>query len=120
MIEWKTTYPVTVLALSGDFGMPEFFSLGKILESFCQTKQAQVVLDFSQVTHVHYRGVKTLKNTLEKLKKAQGELKCVGLNNYVKNILDFSGMAADLKPHVALNDAILSFERPSYGEHHWH
>lgn len=117
-MELKAAYPVKVLQLSGDLGMKEFFSLEQVLENFCQEEEPQVVLDFSEVTHAHYRGFKGLKKKLKQLKASKGELKLAGFNPYVERIFNFSGLFNELSPHQDLNEAILSFERPF--EPNWH
>ncbi len=68
-----------------------------------------VVLDFSEVTHLDYRGVKPLVARAEAFRRTGGDVKLSGLSPYLAAIFRAAGAhdAFELYPHM--NDARAAF-----------
>jgi anti-sigma B factor antagonist len=74
-------------------------------------RTVEVVIDFSDVTHFDYRGVKPLVRRAEVLRELGGDIKLAGLSPYLHAIFRSAG-AHDAFDYFAQSaDAVRSFER---------
>ncbi|XXF76464.1 STAS domain-containing protein [Myxococcaceae bacterium GXIMD 01537] len=69
----------------------------------------QVVLDFSEVAHLDYRGVRPLMARAEAFRRTGGDIKLAGLSPYLSAIFRAAGAydAFEFYPHM--NDARAAF-----------
>lgn len=69
----------------------------------------QVVLDFADVSHLNYRGVRPLMARADAFRRAGGDVKLSGLSPYLAAIFRAAGAhdAFELYPHM--NDARAAF-----------
>jgi anti-sigma B factor antagonist len=100
---------VETLMLEGELLEKELAQVCEELARRMQRGLRNVVLDFSDVSHLDYRGVKPLVARAEAFRKAGGDLKLSGLSPYLAAILRAAGAhdAFELYPHM--NDARAAF-----------
>ena|SRR5687768_10311508 len=100
---------VETLMLEGELGEQDLLQLCDELASRLQRGLRQVVLDFSDVGHLNYRGVKPLMARAEAFRRAGGDVKLSGLSPYLAAIFRAAGAhdAFEVYPHM--NDARAAF-----------
>ena len=68
-----------------------------------------LVLDFAEVPHLNYRGVKPLVQRVEALRRAGSDVKLSGLSPYLKAIFRAAGAHDVFEFYPHLNDARAAF-----------
>jgi anti-sigma B factor antagonist len=100
---------VETLLLEGELLEKDLALVCEELMRRMQRGLRNVVLDFSEVSHLDFRGVKPLMMRAEAFRKAGGDLKLSGLSPYLAAIFRAAGAhdAFELYPHM--NDARVAF-----------
>ncbi|QRK04137.1 STAS domain-containing protein [Archangium violaceum] len=100
---------VETLMLEGELLEKDLTQVCEELGSRMQRGLRNVVLDFSEVSHLDYRGVKPLVARAEAFRKAGGDIKLSGLSPYLAAIFRAAGAhdVFELYPHM--NDARAAF-----------
>jgi anti-sigma B factor antagonist len=92
---------VQTFALEGEIGEAELNAVLQAMFRAAIRGCQRVLLDFSEVSHFDYRGVRQLVARAERFRKAGGDLKLCGLSPYVHAIFR----------SVGAHDAFEYFER---------
>jgi anti-sigma B factor antagonist len=100
---------VETLMLEGELGEKELGQVCEELSHRLHRGVRQVVVDFSEVAHLDYRGVKPLMARGESFRRAGGDIKLSGLSPYLAAIFRAAGAhdAFEMYPHM--NDARAAF-----------
>jgi anti-anti-sigma factor len=100
---------VETLMLEGELSEQDLLELCEDLTRKMQRGLRQVVLDFADVGHLNYRGVKPLMARAEAFRRTGGDLKLSGLSPYLAAIFRAAGAhdAFEIYPHM--NDARAAF-----------
>jgi anti-sigma B factor antagonist len=100
---------VETLMLEGELLERDLVQVCEDLGARMQRGLRNAVLDFSDVSHLDYRGVKPLLARAEAFRKAGGDIKLSGLSPYLAAILRAAGAhdCFELYPHM--NDARAAF-----------
>jgi anti-anti-sigma factor len=100
---------VETLMLEGELGEQDLLQLCEELTRRMKLGLRQVVLDFADVPHLNYRGVKPLMARAEAFRRTGGDLKLSGLSPYLAAIFRAAGAhgAFEIYPHM--NDARAAF-----------
>lgn len=103
------TERVETLMLEGELSEQDLLQLCEELTRKMQRGMRQVVLDFTDVGHLNYRGVKPLMARAEAFRRTGGDLKVSGLSPYLAAIFRAAGAhdAFEIYPHM--NDARAAF-----------
>ena len=103
------TERVETLMLEGELSEQDLLQLCEDLTRKMQRGVRQVVLDFGDVGHLNYRGVKPLMARAEAFRRTGGDLKLSGLSPYLAAIFRAAGAhdAFEIYPHM--NDARAAF-----------
>ncbi|NMO15510.1 STAS domain-containing protein [Pyxidicoccus fallax] len=103
------TERVETLMLEGELSEQDLLQLCEELTLKMQRGLRQVVLDFADVGHLNYRGVKPLMARAEAFRRTGGDLKLSGLSPYLAAIFRAAGAhdAFEIYPHM--NDARAAF-----------
>jgi anti-anti-sigma factor len=83
---------VLTIVLEGELPLDELIRIGEELQQFARRGLSHVVLDFSEVSHLDYRGLRPLVARAEKFRRAGGEIKVSGLSNYLMYIFRAAGV----------------------------
>jgi anti-anti-sigma factor len=100
---------VETLLLEGELGEAE---LGQVCEELARKLQLgvrQVVVDFSEVAHLDYRGVRPLMARAEGFRRAGGDIKLSGLSPYLSAIFRAAGAHDRFEMYPHMNDARAAF-----------
>lgn len=81
----------TTLGLRGELDQAALAELGDRLIRLYDASCVWVLLDFTAVTHLDYRGVKALVARAEAFRRAGGDLKVCGLSPYLQAVLRAGG-----------------------------
>jgi anti-anti-sigma factor len=81
----------TTLGLRGELDQPALAELGNRLIRLLDQSCVWVLLDFSAVEHLDYRGVAVLVARAEDFRRAGGDLKVCGLSPYLQAVLRAGG-----------------------------
>lgn len=100
---------VETLMLEGELGEDDLTQLCEDLMHRLHRGIRQVVLDFADVSHLNYRGVRPLVARTEAFRRSGGDVKLSGLSPYLAAIFRAAGAhdAFELYPHM--NDARAAF-----------
>ncbi len=99
------------MQLEGELDRADVQEVTDMLAKLTLKGVVEVVIDFSEVTHFDYRGVKPLVRRAEVLRELGGDMKLSGLSPYVHAIFRSAG-AHDSFDYFSLpEEAVRSFER---------
>ena len=103
------TERVETLMLEGELSEQDLLQLCDELTRKMQRGTRQVVLDFGDVGHLNYRGVKPLMARAEAFRRTGGDLKLSGLSPYLAAIFRAAGAHDTFEIYPHMNDARAAF-----------
>ncbi|MBJ6759205.1 STAS domain-containing protein [Myxococcaceae bacterium JPH2] len=103
------TERVETLMLEGELGEQELTELCEDLGRKLNRGTRQVVLDFHEVSHLNYRGVKPLMARAEAFRRSGGDLKLSALSPYLAAIFRAAGAHDTFEMYPHMNDARAAF-----------
>ncbi|MCD4812406.1 STAS domain-containing protein [bacterium] len=105
---------VAVIGLLGDIDMQEVVNIRNTIASVLDSGCNQLVLDLSRVQHINATGMGILTESLRRIRHLQGDMKLAGVNPYVENIFELTGIKRFFEIHATRGDAVKSFKRYKY------
>jgi anti-sigma B factor antagonist len=81
----------TTLVLEGELGRDELPGLFEMLFRLAHRGVTRIVIDFTEVSHFDFRGVKPLIQRADVFRKAGGDIKLSGLSPYLYAIFRSAG-----------------------------
>lgn len=102
---------VFTLMLEGELGLRELTQVGEELHRLMLQARRQVVIDFAEVGHLDYRGVKPLVARTELFRRAGGDIKLSGLSPYLRAIFRAAGAHDTFELYRSFHDAKSAFLR---------
>jgi len=100
---------VETLLLEGELGERELLQVCEELARRLQRGVRQVVIDFGEVAHLDYRGVRPLMARAEGFRRAGGDVKLSGLSPYLAAIFRAAGAHDRFEMYPHMNDARAAF-----------
>ena len=100
---------VETLLLEGELGEQELVQVCEELGRRLQRGVRQVVIDFGEVSHLNYRGVRPLMARAEGFRRAGGDVKLSGLSPYLAAIFRAAGAHDRFEMYPHMNDARAAF-----------
>lgn len=100
---------VETLLLEGELSSDDLARVCEELSQRLQRGMRQVVLDFSEVSHVDYRGVRPLVARTGALRRAGGDVKLSGLSPYLAAIFRAAGAHDAFEYYPHMSDARAAF-----------
>ena len=100
---------VETLMLEGELGAEELAQVSEELFRKLQRGVRQVVLDFGEVPHLDYRGVKPLMGRVAAFRRSGGDVKLSGLSPYLAAIFRAAGAHDTFEMYPHMNDARAAF-----------
>jgi anti-sigma B factor antagonist len=100
---------VETLFLEGELGERELAQVCEELTRRLQRGVRQLVLDFTEVPHLDYRGVRPLVARAEGFRRAGGDIKLAGLSPYLSAIFRAAGAHGVFEMYPHMNDARTAF-----------
>lgn len=104
-----STDRVDTLMLEGELGEKALVQVCEELTQRLHRGVRQVVVDFSDVSHVDYRGVRPLMARSESFRRAGGDIKLSGLSPYIAAIFRAAGAHDRFEMYPHMNDARAAF-----------
>jgi anti-sigma B factor antagonist len=83
---------VLTIVLDGELSLDELNRMGEEMLQLAVRGLRNVVLDFTEVSHLDYRGLRPLVAQAELLRRAGGEIKVSGLSGYLMYIFRVAGV----------------------------
>lgn len=100
---------VETLLLEGELGQGDLERVAEELGQRLARGVRFLVLDFAEVPHFDYRGVKALVARAEGVRRAGGDVKLSGLSPYLAAVLRASGAFDTFESYPHANDARAAF-----------
>jgi anti-anti-sigma factor len=100
---------VETLLLEGELSADELAQVCEELGRRMQRGLRGVVLDFSEVEHLDYRGVRPLMARTESIRRTGGDVKLSGLSPYLAAIFRAAGAHDAFECYPHMNDARAAF-----------
>ena len=107
MLQLQKIDNVCVFNLQGELSISEIEHINSTLESYIASPSSRIILNFEKVQHLHYPSAIQLFHTL---RKQNGKIKYVAMNNYIKEICRFIGAFEEKIHFDSIYDGIMSFE----------
>lgn len=108
-MEITKVHDISVLHLFGEVSVLEMSLIERTLASLFNSRNNKVLIDLSEVDHVHYLIIKKLVDSVKRFRNGQGDIKLVNMNPETKDIIRFTGADQHLEDYSTISDAILSF-----------
>lgn len=99
------------MVLEGELDRTNVQDITDMLARLMADGVVEVVIDFADVSHFDYRGVKPLVRRAEALRELGGDLKLSGLSPYLHAIFRSAGAHDGFDYFSQSADAVRSFER---------
>jgi anti-sigma B factor antagonist len=116
VVEGRRTVPagvgadrVETLMMEGELGERELSQMCEELGRRLQRGVRQMVVDFSEVSHLDYRGVRPLMARNESFRRAGGDIKLSGLSPYLAAIFRAAVAHDRFEMYPHMNDARTAF-----------
>lgn len=103
--------PVYAMMLEGELSSAELGQVGEELFRLMHEGRRNVVVDFVEVSHVDYRGIKPLVARCQLFRRAGGDLKLSGLSPYLRAIFRAAGAQDAFEFYPSVHDAKAAFVR---------
>jgi anti-anti-sigma factor len=103
------SHRVETLMLEGELASEDMARVCEELTLRMQRGLRQVVLDFSDVSHLDYRGVRPLMARAAALRRTGGDVKLSGLSPYLAAIFRAAGAHDTFESYPHMNDARAAF-----------
>ncbi|WP_044198548.1 STAS domain-containing protein [Hyalangium minutum] len=100
---------VETLMLEGELAEAELLQVCEELSRRLHRGVRQVVVDFAEVAHLDYRGVRPLMARAEGFRRAGGDVKLSGLSPYLAAIFRAAGAHDRFEMYPHMNDARAAF-----------
>jgi anti-anti-sigma regulatory factor len=99
------------MVLEGEISRDELGDIGDMLFRLTTSGSLNVVIDFTEVTHFDYRGVKPLMRKAEVFRELGGDVRLSGLSAYLMAIFRSAGANDAFDYFASVEDAVASFNR---------
>jgi anti-anti-sigma factor len=100
---------VQTLFLDGELGQEALGDLEQELFRLANRGRFQVVLEFSSVSHLDYRGVRPLLSRADLFRRAGGDIKLASLSPYLQAIFRAAGAHLAFELYPSAHDAAMAF-----------
>ena len=108
-MELTRVHDISVLHLFGEVSFLEIDQIERVLGSLQRSQNHKVILDMTNVDHIHYVVAKRLVSSALRLRAERGDLKLVNLSVDTKNVFRFTGADQHLEDYATISEGILSF-----------
>ena len=105
------TSRIMTMVLEGELDRRDVQDITDMLARKTLEGTVEIVIDFSDVTHFDYRGVKRLVERAEVMRAQGGDLKLSGLSPYLHAIFRSAGAHDSFDYFSQSGDAVRSFDR---------
>lgn len=105
------TSRVMTMVLEGEIGLDEMADVTAMVFRLHKNGVSQVVIDFSEVSHFDYRGVRPLMRHADAFREQGGDIRLSGLSPYLHAIFRSAGAHEAFDYFADATDARRSFER---------
>ena len=105
------TSRIMTMVLEGELDRADVQDIDDMLARKTLEGVVELVMDFSDVTHFDYRGVKPLVSRAESMREQGGDLKLSGLSPYLHAIFRSAGAHDSFDYFSQSGDAVRSFDR---------
>ncbi len=105
------TSRIMTMVLEGELDRRDVQDITDMLARKNLEGTVEIVIDFSDVTHFDYRGVKPLVASAEAMRQHGGDLKLSGLSPYLHAIFRSAGAHDSFDYFSQSGDAVRSFDR---------
>jgi anti-sigma B factor antagonist len=86
---------IQVLRLRGELTLEDSLKIKNLLAEYLKAGLVHVVLNLENVSHVHLSGLPVFVERAKRLREYGGDLKLVGLSQYLTHILELAGCSRD-------------------------
>jgi anti-anti-sigma factor len=100
---------VSTVVLEDELGVEDLAQVGQKLLGLGMRGCVGVVLDFTEVPHLDYRGVRPLLAQVERFRQGGGEVKLAGLSPYLAAILRAAGAHGQFDCYATPEEAQAAF-----------
>jgi anti-sigma B factor antagonist len=100
---------VQTLFLEGELSLVELGALEEELFRLANRGRFQVVLEMASVSHLDYRGVRSLSSRAELFRRAGGDIKLAALSPYLQAIFRAAGAHQAFELYASAHDAAMAF-----------
>ena len=110
MLAQRYINDILIIDTSGDIDTQSMEEIKCIISKQIDNSKYRVVLNLSRTEHINYLCVETLMERAMKLRRHHGDIKLVGLNDYLGNIFKVAGADNQFNNYDSVGNAVKSFE----------
>ncbi|MFH1540147.1 MAG: STAS domain-containing protein [bacterium] len=100
---------VTVIDLEGGMLSSDVSVFNDELEQLLLQKENRVIINLKNLDFIGSSGIGTIMFTADKLKKRNGELAIVGMNEEIRNVFDHLGLGKFVTVYETEQEAVRAF-----------
>lgn len=102
---------VVRVELEGEVGREASEDVAGVLSRLFDAGERRVVIDWSEVSHFDYRGVRPMMAVVERFRERGGDVRLAGLSPYLFAIFQSAGADGVFDCFASAEDAVGSYER---------
>jgi anti-sigma B factor antagonist len=104
------THPnVTLVTIADKISSASVMDLKKNLDELIKANKTNILLDLSELTFINSMGLGTIVNALKKVKKLNGDLKLIVIDEKIKFLFDILNLKNILKIYSSKEEALAEF-----------
>ncbi|MFH2013078.1 MAG: STAS domain-containing protein [Pseudomonadota bacterium] len=110
MLTQRYINDILIIDVKGDVDIEKMEEIKNVISSLMDKDKHKVVLGLKNTKHINYSAINVLVERLQKLRQYHGDLKLVGVNDYLNNIFRVAGAYNQFDSYASVENAVKSFE----------
>ena len=102
-----------MLNLRGELNLEDILKIKHLISEYMKGGLFNIILNMERVSHIHLSGLVVLVERAERLQQYKGDLKIVGMSNYMKHIVELTGVSKRLNCYPSQELAEKAFQKES-------
>ncbi|MFA4909927.1 MAG: STAS domain-containing protein [Desulfobacteria bacterium] len=109
MLTQRYINDILIIDFNGDVDIEKMEAIKNIISSLMDKDRHKVVLDLKNTKHINYLTIDILVERLQRLRQYRGDLKLVGVSDYLRNIFKVAGADNEFNSYDSVENAVKSF-----------
>lgn len=109
MLTQRYINDILIIDVNGDIDIQKMEEIKNIISSLIDKDKHKIVLGLKNTKHINYLTIDILAERLQRLRQYHGDLKLVGVSDYLRNIFKVAGADNQFNSYDSVENAVKSF-----------
>ena len=102
---------IQIIKLRGELNLEDILKVRNLINEYMKSGAIHIIVELTEATHVHLSGIPVLVERADRLREYGGDLKLVGLSQYLRHIIDLSGASSRFDFCATEEEAVSKFQK---------